>query len=87
MMGFSLKNEFLSIKNGLTMSGGDWGSFTQLFFDNLSTLLGALYAIQALGNKTTYGDIAVSTETMNLVVWERIAPGVGLTMVVVSNLN
>lgn len=80
----SIKSVVSTFQQGVTMSGGDWGSLTQLYFDNLSTLLGALYAIQALGSTITYGPIAVSTQTMNDVVWERIAPGVGLTMVVVS---
>lgn len=59
------------------MTGGDWGSLSQLFFDNLSTLLGALFAIQALG---TFGDIAVSQEVLNEYVWGRIVPGVGITL-------
>ncbi len=63
------------------MTGGDYGSVCQLFFDNLSTLLGVVFALQGLGNATVFGDIAVSTDTMNTVVWGKIVPGVGLTMV------
>jgi len=63
------------------MSGGDWGSLTQLFFDNLSTLLGVLFATQGLASKS-FGDIAVSEEVMNEIVWKKIAPGVGLTLFV-----
>jgi AGZA family xanthine/uracil permease-like MFS transporter len=61
------------------MTGGDWGSLSQLFFDNLSTLLGALFAIQALGN---FGDISVSQEVLNEYVWGKIVPGVGVTLLV-----
>jgi adenine/guanine/hypoxanthine permease len=68
--------------NGISMTGGDWGSLTQLFFDNLSTLLGALFALQNLGNASVFGEIAVSSETMNEVVWGKIVPGVGMTMVI-----
>lgn len=53
------------------------GSLSQLFFDNLSTLLGALFATQAL---TTFGDIAVSQQTMDEYVWGKIVPGVGVTL-------
>ena len=58
------------------MSGGDWGSFTQLFFDNLSTLLGSIFALQAL-----VAD-GVSTDVMNEILWGYIVPGVGLSMLV-----
>jgi len=68
-------------KNGLSMTGGDWGSVCQLFFDNLSTLLGAVFALQALSNPAAFGDIAVSQDTMNEYVWGKIVPGVGMTMV------
>ncbi len=61
------------------MTGGDCGALSQLFFDNLSTLLGTLYAIQALG---TFGDIAVSKEVLDEYIWGRIAPGVGATLFV-----
>jgi hypothetical protein len=71
--------ELYSFKAGLTLSGGDVGSLFQLFFDNLSTLLGALFAVQAL---TTFGDIAVSQDVMNEYVWGKIVPGVGITLVV-----
>jgi AGZA family xanthine/uracil permease-like MFS transporter len=64
------------------MTGGDYGSVCQLFFDNLSTLLGALFALQALSNPAAFGDIAVSEETMSQYVWGHIVPGVGITMVV-----
>jgi AGZA family xanthine/uracil permease-like MFS transporter len=59
------------------MTGGDCGSLSQLFFDNLSTLLGALFAVQALGN---FGDISVSQDTLNEYIWGRIVPGVGVTL-------
>jgi AGZA family xanthine/uracil permease-like MFS transporter len=75
-------NEIISLKDGITMTGGDWGSFTQLFFDNLSTLLGALYAMQGLSSTTSFGDIAVSQDVMNDIVWDKIAPGVGLTLLI-----
>eukprot|EP00977_Amphora_coffeiformis_P025298 scaffold19220_cov180-Amphora_coffeaeformis.AAC.3 len=65
-----------NFKEGYTMTGGDWGALTQLFFDNLSTLLGALFAIQDMKN------FGAPVETINDVVWSRIVPGVGLTMVV-----
>lgn len=55
--------------------GGDWGALTQLFFDNLSTLLGALFAIQAM---VTFGAPQDEVET---IVWKFIVPGVGLTLV------
>ncbi|VEU39659.1 unnamed protein product [Pseudo-nitzschia multistriata] len=74
-----VQDEVVSLKDGFTMSGGDWGSFTQLFFDNLGTLLGALYAIQGL---SYMGDISVSEDVMNDIVWGKIAPGVGLTLVI-----
>lgn len=61
------------------MTGGDWGSLSQLFFDNLSTLLGALFAVQAL---TNFGGISVSQDVMNEYVWGKIVPGVGVTLLV-----
>lgn len=62
-------------REGYTMTAGDWGALTQLFFDNLSTLLGALFAIQDMAN------FGAPTEEINNVVWGRIVPGVGMTMV------
>jgi AGZA family xanthine/uracil permease-like MFS transporter len=56
------------------MTGGDWGSLTQLFFDNLSTLLGALYAIQAMA------DFGVPTDDINQIIWGKLVPGVGITL-------
>lgn len=64
-------------QQGYTMTGGDYGALTQLFFDNLSTLLGALFAIQDLVN---FADAPL--EDVNHVIWSKIVPGVGLTMVV-----
>jgi adenine/guanine/hypoxanthine permease len=64
---------------GLSMTGGDLGSLSQLFFDNLSTLLGALFAVQALGN---FGDISVSKEVLDEYIWGKIVPGVGVTLFV-----
>lgn len=58
------------------MTGGDWGCLTQLFFDNLSTLLGALFAIQDMKN------FGAPVEDINRVVWGKIVPGVGLTLIV-----
>ncbi|KAL3902717.1 MAG: hypothetical protein SGARI_005702 [Bacillariaceae sp.] len=66
--------------NGLSLTAGDWGSVCQLFFDNLSTLLGVLFALQDLSNPNSFGDIAVSEDLMNDVVWSKIVPGVGMTM-------
>lgn len=68
--------ELVDFKNGLTMTGGDLGSLSQLFFDNLSTLLGALFAIQGLK------DFGVTTDTLNNIIFGRIVPGVGITLVV-----
>ena len=77
-IGGRIGRELKGFRTGLSMSGGDFGSLCQLFFDNLSTLLGALFAVQAL---TTFGDIAVSQEVMTEYVWGRIVPGVGITLV------
>lgn len=63
----------------MSLTGGDLGSLSQLFFDNLSTLLGALFALQAL---TDEGDMSVSQDTMNAYVWGRIVPGVGMTLLI-----
>ena len=63
------------------MTGGDLGSLSQLFFDNLSTLLGALFATQALTD-SSFGPIAVSQQTMDEYVWGKIVPGVGITLFV-----
>jgi hypothetical protein len=59
----------------LSHSGGDWGAVTQLFFDNLSTLLGALFAIQ---NMSVFD---VPMEDIENVIWGKIMPGVGITLV------
>lgn len=64
-----------TFKNGLTLTGGDLGSLGQLFFDNLSTLLGALFAVQDLVG------FGVSPDVMNNIVFGRIVPGVGITLV------
>jgi AGZA family xanthine/uracil permease-like MFS transporter len=69
----SLTGLFLSVS---WCSGGDWGALTQLFFDNLSTLLGAVFAIQSM---ETFG---APPEDIAQVVWGRIVPGVGVTMVI-----
>jgi AGZA family xanthine/uracil permease-like MFS transporter len=60
----------------LTLSGGDWGSVTQLFFDNLSTLLGALFVIQGLKSLIGVDDI----KDMDDIIWGKIVPGVGMTL-------
>lgn len=56
------------------MTAGDCGSLSQLFFDNLSTLLGAVFAIYGL--KGT----GVSDETLNTVIFGKIVPGVGVSL-------
>ena len=55
------------------------GSLCQLFFDNLSTLLGVIFAMQGL---TAQGDISASTDVTNQIIWGQIVPGVGITMVI-----
>ena len=69
--------ELVDFYRGFTMTPGDWGSLTQLFFDNLSTLLGALFAVQAINNFAAPTDI---TTEINNVVWGKIVPGVGFTL-------
>jgi hypothetical protein len=51
------------------------GAWSQLFFDNLSTLLGAVFALQGL-----VAD-GVSPSLMNEYIWGRIVPGVGVAMI------
>ena len=68
--------QLIDFKDGFRMTGGDWGCLTQLFFDNLSTLLGALFAIQDMKN------FGAPVEDINRVVWGKIVPGVGLTLIV-----
>ena len=58
------------------MTGGDLGSLSQLFFDNLSTLLGALFAVQAME------DFGVSKAVLDEYIWGKIVPGVGVTLFV-----
>jgi len=58
------------------MTGGDWGSLGQLFFDNLSTLLGALFAIQNMEN------FGVSRSVIDDIIFGRIVPGVGITLAI-----
>ena len=58
-------------------SSGDWGCLTQLFFDNLSTLLGALFAIQNMAN---FDGVPADAQEIEQVVWGKIVPGVGLTL-------
>lgn len=57
-------------------SPGDYGSFTQLFLDNLSTTLGALFAVQNMAN------FAAPQNDIDKVVWDNILPGIGVTMFV-----
>lgn len=64
----------LAFFKGFYMSPGDYGSLTQLFFDNLSTLLGALFAIQDMEK------FGVPREAIDKVVWGKIVPGVGVTL-------
>jgi hypothetical protein len=56
------------------MTPGDYGSLTQLFFDNLSTLLGALFAVQAMES------FGAPAEDISGVIWGKIVPGVGFTL-------
>jgi hypothetical protein len=71
-----VKKELVDFKNGLSVGGGDLGSLGQLFFDNLSTLLGAIFAMQ---NMTNFG---VSRDLIDDTIFGKIVPGVGLTLVV-----
>jgi AGZA family xanthine/uracil permease-like MFS transporter len=50
------------------------GAWSQLFFDNVSTLLGTIFALQSL---TANG---VSQDVMNEYIWGKIVPGVGMAM-------
>lgn len=70
------KAEMVDFAKGLKMTDGDWGTLTQLFFDNLSTLLGALFAIQNMSN------FGVDPDQINQIVWGKIVPGVGLTLII-----
>jgi hypothetical protein len=72
--GALVMKQLIDFKNGLTMTGGDFGALAQLFFDNLSTLLGALFAIQEM---IKFGAPASDVDA---VIWGRIVPGVGLTL-------
>jgi len=69
-------SELKDFKDGFRMTPGDWGSLTQLFFDNLSTLLGALFAVQGMVG------FGVPKDDINQIVWGKIVPGVGLTLLV-----
>jgi len=62
------------------MTGGDYGSLSQLFFDNLSTLLGALAALQNLQFFHTNEFQQIPVSTINDVVFGKIVPGVGMTL-------
>jgi hypothetical protein len=73
--GRTILQHLKDFKDGYTMTGGDYGAMCQLFFDNLSTLLGALFAIQDMVN------FGAPPEDINNVIWSKIVPGVGLTMV------
>ncbi|CAM9464400.1 unnamed protein product [Ascophyllum nodosum] len=69
-----------SIKEGtmlsyLSFKGEDWGCMTQLFFDNISILLGVL---AVLFNMTSFG---VPIDVINEVVYKKIIPGMGLALV------
>jgi len=65
--------ELRAFKNGMSMSGGDCGSFAQLFFDNLSTVLGALAATQALVND------GVSQDLMDSTLFGKVVPAIGIS--------
>lgn len=69
--------ELTDFYHGFRMTPGDWGSLTQLFFDNLSTLLGAVFAIQNIRTFALPTDI---TPEIDNVVWGKIVPGVGFTL-------
>ncbi len=76
------------------ITSGDISSLAQLFFDNLSTVLASLYAIQDLAKiqptATTAGgstfntddsiEKTVSLATMNKILFENVAPGLGLAL-------
>lgn len=76
------------------VTSGDISSLAQIFFDNLSTVLASLYAIQDLAKiqppATTPSDStfvadesidkSVSLATMNKILFENIAPGLGLAL-------
>jgi adenine/guanine/hypoxanthine permease len=47
---------------------------SQLFFDNLSTLLGALFALQSMSN------FGVPLDILNHTIFSKIVPGVGVTL-------
>ena len=57
-----------------TKSPGDWGSLTQLFFDNLSTLLGVLFAVQNMV------DFGAPKSLVDDIIWGKIVPGCGVTL-------
>lgn len=67
------------VKSMFVMTPGDWGCLCQLFFDNLSTLLGALFAIQGLAN---LGDISADLDVVNYYIFGKIVPGVGVTLLI-----
>ncbi|CAM9711568.1 unnamed protein product [Ectocarpus sp. 12 AP-2014] len=64
-----------SMMSYLSFGGVEWGCMSQLFFDNTSTLLGVLGAIF---NMTFFG---VPIEIINEVVYQKILPGLGVTLV------
>jgi AGZA family xanthine/uracil permease-like MFS transporter len=57
-----------------TLTSGDLSSLSQLFFDNLSTILAALYFTQELKHS------GVSSSAMNNILLRRITPGIGLSL-------
>mmetsp|Transcript_3457 Transcript_3457/g.8222 ORF Transcript_3457/g.8222 Transcript_3457/m.8222 type:complete len:634 (+) Transcript_3457:154-2055(+) len=77
--GTAVIKEVTGFRNGLSVTGGDMGSLCQLFFDNLSTLLGVIFALQGL---TAQGDISASKDFTDQIIWGQIVPGVGITMVI-----
>lgn len=76
------------------VTSGDLSSLAQVFFDNLSTVLASLYAIQDLAKiqptATTTSDSTyvtdasvnktVSLSTMNAILFGSVAPGLGLAL-------
>ncbi|CAD7700422.1 unnamed protein product [Ostreobium quekettii] len=74
-MSFVLK-ELNDFRRGITFLPGDFGALSQLFFDNLSTLLGILGSIFAM----TGPGFGASPDLVNEVAYGKIVPGLGLTI-------
>eukprot|EP00283_Hemiselmis_rufescens_P021848 CAMPEP_0173438638 /NCGR_PEP_ID=MMETSP1357-20121228/20522_1 /TAXON_ID=77926 /ORGANISM="Hemiselmis rufescens, Strain PCC563" /LENGTH=636 /DNA_ID=CAMNT_0014403947 /DNA_START=20 /DNA_END=1927 /DNA_ORIENTATION=- len=73
-----LPEDFLSGPMSLvTNTKGEFGAYTQLFFDNLSTMVGVLGAI--MGNFS--GDFGVPNDILQNLVFAKMASGLGLALV------